>query len=289
MAFWNRRKKQAPPPSVPPSFPTVEPVSSPPPPSEPPKRLLSYQVANLQGVGTRPRQEDGFAFVNAMDVAEMKRSGLLAIVADGMGGMRDGRVASQTAISVMKAGFQALDRSGSIPEQLEESVIQAGREVYRTLGGDGGSTAVVCLFYNEQLYFTSVGDSGLYLLREGTLLRLNLEHNVRNERFLETIRQGSMDPEIAREDPEAAALTQFLGMGGAVRADSLRRPMHLHDGDLLLLCSDGVDGTLTEAQMLACLGEASPEAMCQALERAILEENRQYQDNYTALIVRCGY
>ena len=55
----------------------------------PPERLLSYQVANLQGIGTRERQEDSFAFVNALDVTEMRRKGLLAIVADVMGGLNN--------------------------------------------------------------------------------------------------------------------------------------------------------------------------------------------------------
>ena len=59
------------------------------------ERLLSYQVANLQGRGTRERQEDSFAFANALDVTEILRRGLLAVVADGMGGLKDGREVSQ--------------------------------------------------------------------------------------------------------------------------------------------------------------------------------------------------
>lgn len=273
MAFWNRRRKK----QTAPREQTAQ------------ERLLSYQVANLQGIGNRQRQEDAFAFVNAMDVTEMKRGGLLAVVADGMGGMRDGKVASETAIASIKADFQAMDRQGDLAGQLRDSVLAAGQKVFQALGGDGGSTVVACLFYEEQLSYASVGDSFLWLLRDGQLLRLNRAHNVRQERWLETIRSGSMDPEPARADNEAEALTQFLGMDGLEDVDCLRRPLRLRDGDLFLLCSDGVAGVLTEETLRACLGEGTPEQICAALENAILLENRRFQDNYTALVIRCGY
>ena len=289
MAFWNKRRKQA---DAPPTQ-TEKTVSPPAPASAPagprPERLLSYQVANLQGVGTRARQEDSFAFINAVDVLEMKRSGLLAVVADGMGGMRDGKVASETAISSLRTWFQSLDRAGDIPSQMETGLRDANRVVYQTLGGDGGSTAVVCLLYQETLYFASTGDSGLYLLRDGQLLRLNREHNVKHRSYLETILAGSMDPVPAREEEEAPALTSFLGMEELAEVDLLRRPMKLHDGDLLLICSDGVDGVLSRETILDCLSRSTPGEMCAALDQAVIQENKRFQDNYTALVLRCGY
>lgn len=257
--------------------------------AQPPRRLISYRIGNLQGVGSRERQEDSFAFVNAMDVTEMRRSGLLAVVADGMGGMRDGKVASEAVIASLREDFlKRLDRGGDIAGQLCDSVLRAGERVFHTLDGDGGSTVVACMFYEEQLWFASVGDSFLWLLRDGELLRLNREHNVMTERWAETIRRGGMDPEPGREDPEKAALTQFLGMDLVDDVDFLRRPMKLHDGDVLLLCSDGVGGVLTEETVRACLSNGVPEEMCAALERAVMLANNPYQDNFTALVIQCG-
>ena len=214
---------------------------------------------------------------------------MLAVVADGMGGMRDGRVASETVISSIKADFQAMDRSGDLAGQLRRSVITAGRKVFDILGGDGGSTIVACVFYEEQLYCASVGDSFAYLYRDGQLLRLNREHNVQSEDYLEMIRSGGLDPDPARDDPEGPALTGFLGMENLREVDDLRRPLKLHDGDLLLLCSDGVAGVLSEDTMVSCLRKNTLEEMSIALDQAVQNENRRYQDNYTALIVRCGY
>ena len=273
MAFWNkRRKKQAVPQTIPPQ-----------------ERLLSYRVANLQGIGTRQNQEDAFAFVNAVDVTEMKRKGLLALVADGMGGMEGGKRASETVIAAMKDAFGGLDRQGNLAEALKESVISAGQKVFELLNGRGGSTLVACLIYEEQLYYASVGDSYLYLLRDGELLRMNRPHNVRQDLWLESIHCDSMDPEPACANKEADALTQFLGMEDIEDVDYLHRPLTLREGDLFLLCSDGVAGVLTEAEISACLQGDTPDQMCSKLEQAVLAQNRKYQDNYTALIIRCGY
>lgn len=255
--------------------------------AEPAVHRLSYQVANLQGMGARGRQEDSFTFVNALDVTMISEKGLLAVAADGMGGMKDGKLASESVIASLKEDFSSLDYEENLAEQLRESVLCAGETVYEQLGGDGGSTAVVCMIYDEQLYFVSVGDSFLYLQREGQLYRMNREHNLLHQRYLQAIRAGSMDPAPAQQSEEKAALTQFLGMETLDDVDYLRRPFPLQSGDVLLLCSDGVGGVLTQEDILSCLSCPAPEEMCAEIERRIQQENRMYQDNYTALVIRC--
>lgn len=254
-----------------------------------PLRLLSYRVANLQGVGSRARQEDSFTFVNAMDVTQMRENGLLAIMADGMGGMQDGKAASETAIASLRADFLAMDRAGDIPAQLRESALRASERVCGLLGGEGGSTLILCLFYREHLWFACVGDSSLFLLREGQLCTLNRQHNVLTERYLDTIRAKRMDPGYARGDPEKHALTQFLGMHGMDEVDVLLRPLPLHNGDRFLLCSDGVADMVPKDLLQKCMEKESPDAVCASIEQAVLAANNPYQDNYTALFVQCGY
>ena len=254
-----------------------------------PKRLLSYEVGNMQGVGSRQRQEDSFAFINAVDVSAMKKDGLCAIVADGMGGMRDGRIASETAITSLRWDSASMSRKGDIPSQMKEAALSAGAKVFEALEGDGGSTLVLTLFYDEQFYFVSIGDSYLYLLRDGALLRLNEEHNVLHREYLKTIHGGSMNPAAARANEEAAALTSFLGMDEIEFIDVLKKPMKIHNGDVFLLCSDGVAGVISEEKIRECLTLGTPQEMCRAMEEAVLAEQKPYQDNYTALVVRCGY
>lgn len=248
---------------------------------------LRYQVANLQGIGTRERQEDSFTFVNALDEQLYNDCGLMFAVCDGMGGMKGGKIASETAINSLRNFFAGMDRSGKIAKQLKESIFTASEEVERFLDGDGGSTVVVGVIFHEQLYFASLGDSGLYLKRDEKLYRLNIEQNICHQRYLEHIRDGIFDPKACREDPESEALVQFLGMPVISDVDCSVRPMYLQKGDVLLVCSDGVDGVLKDDEILDALCYQSGQEACRQIEQRIVEHAAPNQDNYTALIIKC--
>ncbi|MCH5268470.1 MAG: serine/threonine-protein phosphatase [Lachnospiraceae bacterium] len=258
-------------------------------PQAPAPRYLSYEAANLQGIGRRRRQEDAFAFVNVLDVTEIQKNGLLFMVADGMGGMKDGSLASGTVIAGMKECFSRMDRSGDLALQLRDSVFQVGEKVLQVLGGDGGSTLVACIVFQEELYFASVGDSFLYLARGGQLFRLNREHTLQQQTYMESIRRGIINPSKVDVGPEAPALTQFMGMNGMSEVDYFRVPLPVQDGDVFLVCSDGVGGVLSEQTILSCITSESPQDACQAMEREIIAQGRTNQDNYTALVVKCVY
>lgn len=73
--------------------------------ANPTKRLLSYQFANMQGIGRRNRQEDAFSQMNVMDVKKIRKEGILFVICDGMGGMADGKMASETAVRSIRASF----------------------------------------------------------------------------------------------------------------------------------------------------------------------------------------
>lgn len=255
----------------------------------PKRKMLTYQAANLQGIGTRERQEDGFAIINALDVMEIKKNGLLFAVCDGMGGMRDGKLASETALTSIRNTFAAMDREQDMAGQLRDGIYRAAEEVKRKLEGDGGSTVVAGIIFKEKLYYASVGDSFLYLKRDSNLYRLNMEHNIRNQLYLESIRWGEMDPEPGRESEEAAALTQFLGMIGFSDVDCSVKPLPLKEGDVLLACSDGVGGVLDEEEIRNALNLISAQAMCRQMEQGIIAHAEINQDNYTAVVVKCLY
>ncbi len=255
----------------------------------PPLRLLTYRAANMQGIGTRGRQEDSFGFANAVDVTEMRRKGLLAVLADGMGGMEDGKLVSENAVAAILSAFGEMDREGDLSRQLEECILRTGQQLYAYFHGRGGTTLIACIFFKEQLYWASVGDSFLYLLREGGLYRLNQEHNYRTQLYLEAVRDGQLDPSQANADPDGHRLSRFLGMDGLEELDRSVRPMPLQDGDVLLLCSDGVGGVLSEDAVRACLETRNPSLACAKLDEMVRAAARRSQDNYTALVVSCGY
>ena len=273
------RKKRVPP-AVIESTKTVPPVN-------PIGGSMGFALANLQGLGTREAQEDSFAFGNALDAEAIAKGGLLAVVADGMGGMSSGKAASETAVSAVMKAFPGFDLQGDIPAQLNAALSAASDAVFDRLKESGGTTMVLALIYEEKLWFSSVGDSFLFLLRDRQLLQLNRCQTIFNDVCLESIRAGELTAEAAKQNPEKHAITQFIGMESLEEIDSLLRPLRLQAGDVLLACSDGIGGVLTEACIEECLSHGGPEDMCAALNAEIRRQNLKFQDNYTALVVQC--
>lgn len=247
---------------------------------------LSYQVANLQMIGTRENQEDSFAVINSMDVTEIIRSGLFGIVADGMGGMRDGKLISEAAVTEFITLFHSLDRSGDIPVQLYEGVIDINRELFDKFKGMGGTTAVIVMLYNERLYWASIGDSAIFLKRDGGLFRLNKEHTYLNQLYMEELYSETVDKEAADSDVDGVRLSGFLGIDKLDEVDYNIKPFLLRPGDTFLLCSDGISGVLPDEEILGALCYDPPEA-CARLNDAVVRKGNPNQDNYTGLIIQC--
>lgn len=249
--------------------------------------MMRYEVGNLQGVGARQRQEDSFTAVNALDEEKYRTLGLMFAVCDGMGGMKDGKIASETAVTCFRNSFNNMNRTGQIAMQLKESVLEASDEIAAILGGDGGSTVVMGIIFHEQLYYASVGDSFLYLYREGNLYRLNHEQTVCQTLYLENVRDGITEFDSCRNNPEAVALQQFLGMPGLTEVDCSVRPLNLRKNDIILACSDGVGGVVTEEEIIESLQWPTAQDKCRRLEEYLIEHANPNQDNYTAFIVKC--
>lgn len=257
-------------------------------PTPQPEPVISRGYGSLQGLGKRSSQQDWFLALNVREPEAAEKQGILLLVADGMGGMQGGAEASETTARFIEGGFRSMDMQGNIAGQLLSAVLGANEAVYSKLGGEGGSTLVACVIYRDQLYFASVGDSGLYLLRGDQLSRLNREQNIENLEYLMSIRRGSADPEGENLGLSKAALSHFVGMPQLDEVDFLRRPLRLQPGDVLLLCSDGVDGSLPDDVLTACLKAGSPEECCMQLERQIAAADLPHQDNYTGLVFRIG-
>ncbi len=252
------------------------------------KRGLEYQTAVVHEVGRRERQEDSFSLVNFHNNESQKQRGILAVVADGMGGMQGGKLASDTVTGFLSHSFS---QSPSITEPtawLKSQMFQANEQVYRLLNGFGGSTVVCCLIQQDKLWFACVGDSFLYLLRKDELSRLNQIHTVLQREYMSEIQAGSVDPTQARQHQEAESLTSFLGMPDIDTIDMLLAPFLLKPGDILLLCSDGVGDVLEETEIQWCMQQGNAEAVAKALHQQIISKSNLYQDNFTALVIQCA-
>lgn len=250
-------------------------------------RCLSYQCAAVQGIGTREQQEDAWTLVNTSDVTQAKKMGILAVVADGMGGMTNGALASCTGIRVLTDDFQKMNRYLPLEVQLTGAVKHAAGEVYSLLHGKGGSTMIACMIYNEQLYYAGVGDSFLYLLRNGNLIRINREQNVLHQAYLEWIQDGVVNTSVKQGIMQPHAVTCFLGANPLDEVDCLHRAMPLENGDTLLLCSDGIGGVLSSEEIKMCISMPDANAGVTALKQAVLSKGHRHQDNFTGIVIRC--
>ncbi len=250
-------------------------------PSHPPeggRAPIPFEVEKLHEQGARKSQQDSF-FVSPAG------GRMLAVVADGMGGLTDGDKVSQTAVTAMANGFY--NAQGS-PEQVLLSLLeQANRAVNVLLGSDGlrhsGSTVVAGLIENNAFHYLSVGDSRICLFRDGALYQLNREHVYRNELYTDAV-NGLCAFQEAEQHPKGGGLTSYLGMGELKYVDIPAQAVAVREGDVFILMSDGVYNALTEYELTAAL--SAPGSAADALQAAIQAKGYANQDNYTAVVMR---
>ena len=245
--------------------------------------FTGIQVGKLHQLGDRDSQQDCLA-VSPAELYESK--GLLAVVADGMGGLSDGDKMSQTAASVMMNGFMA-SREAS-PELILALTAEANQAVNRLLGpgnqGRSGSTLVAGIVSDGNFSYVSVGDSRICLYRQGILTQLNREHIYRNELRVQAI-NGLGTLWDAGTHPKAAGLTSYLGMGNLKYVDIPAEPLRVCAGDKIILMSDGVYNAMTLPELEAALALPAQQA-ADTIGAGIQAKAYRHQDNYTAVILQ---
>lgn len=242
-------------------------------------------IGKVHGIGARENQQDAFGI---SDTAEkvVAEKGLLLVLADGMGGMCDGEKASMAAVISCLDYFEQYKMQEEIREELLEMLYQANRQVQIELkenAGSGGSTAIAVVLRDQKVSWVSVGDSRLYLFRDGCLHQLNREHNYAAT-LEKMVQRGEMSKDEAMSHPQRRALTSFLGLNELIDIDSNETEMILEKGDRLLLMSDGVFGTLSEQEIEETM-KYSAEKAAMYLGIRIENKKRPNQDNYTALVI----
>jgi PPM family protein phosphatase len=205
----------------------------------------------------------------------------LFAVADGMGGARAGEVASAIVVDTFAEG---LPGTGSDEERLAAAVREANVRIHERASAEAdragmGTTVTAAYVGDDGVAVAHVGDSRAYRLRDGELDRLTHDHSL----VAELVRRGKLTEAEAEEHPQKSVITRALGPEGAVEVDTHTHPAR--DGDLYLLCSDGLTGMVPEdriAELLA--GAGTLEAAGQALIREA--NDRGGRDNITVVLFR---
>ena len=247
-------------------------------------------TAGDQIQGGRDYQEDEFAITLLTgDRADGDR--LLLVLADGMGGHAGGQVASQTVVRAFWDGFR--QPATDIAANLNAGVRAANEAVRARQQADPalsemGSTLVAALVRDAHLYWASVGDSLLWVFRNGRLTRLNADHSMR-PLLLDLVELGRMTEEEVLHDPRVHQLRSAI-MGEEIPlVDIAANGYPLEADDVVLLASDGLE-TLSEAEMEALLTQHGndAQALVAALLEAVTEAGKAHQDNTTVLAYRVG-
>lgn len=250
-----------------------------------PGGITQIKIGKLHAQGAREYQQDCFA---VSDAALIRSHGLLAIVADGMGGLEDGDKVSIATVETILGAFPYL-RQESPDRQLLTLAQQAVQQVNKLLGPEGyrksGSTLVMGLLKNDRFSFLTMGDSHIYLLRDGALMLLNREHIFRNELVLRAV-NGEISMQEAYADERGDGLVSFIGMGPIKYIDMPAEPVAVRPGDKFILMSDGIYNALEPDELCAALAGEAEEAV-QRLNELIASKGYFNQDNYTGIILQC--
>lgn len=237
-----------------------------------------------QDIGARESQQDSYC------VSAVPGKGTLAVVADGMGGLQNGAEVSGIVTYVFKECFEKNVFEGSGELELLQMLQTANKHVCEYIesvgGSQSGSTVVATYIAGDRLYYISVGDSHIYLMRNGHLLQMNREHTYAYE-LDERVVRGQISLESALTDRERKCLTSYVGMTSIEHVDRNAVPVQLCKGDKLLLASDGVFGTLSDQEMENALSLETPKAAAEALEKLVKTKQKRGQDNSTSVVVFC--
>jgi PPM family protein phosphatase len=243
------------------------------------------EVASLSDVGCqRENNEDALSYWEPQNEDQFRQKGRLAMVADGMGGYDGGQEASRLAVDTIREAYDhdsALDPRDSLLNgfRLAHERIRQYADAHPEFHGMG-TTCTAIAINDFRLYFAHVGDSRLYLLREGEISRLTRDHSYVGR----LVESGVLSSDEAEHHPQRHILTAALGAGGEVIADAPDNPMQLQSGDVLVLCTDGLWGLVQETEILELAGKHKAPAACAELVK--LARQRGGPDNITLQVLR---
>ncbi len=202
------------------------------------------------------------------------------LVADGMGGHAGGDFASQTLV----AKIAAIDRnlpSSEIMKSMRTAILEAHyailEEADRRGGGAIGTTAVGIVLSDPHFVCLWVGDSRLYHVRNGKMIQLSKDHSLVND----LLESGQITPEQAENHPHGNVITRAVGVGETLEIDKLRGTYE--PGDRFLLCSDGLNGFVTDEVISQYMTTAPMETVCSELIE--LAKKGGGRDNITAIVI----
>jgi len=238
----------------------------------------------LSDVGKkRLHNEDSCIFCAPQDMALLYDRGLLFAVADGMGGASAGELASRLALHTLIEEYYA-EKTGVIPERLTESLQAANSRIFAEAEKNPefrgmGTTVSAVVIHGSSAYVGQVGDSRVYLKRtERKIFQITDDHSL----VAEQVRNGYISVQEARNHSLKNLITRAVGIKDTVDSDLFS--LRLQEGDLILICSDGLSNMLDDNEISSVLTSESVQSAVRVLIGKALAKGGS--DNITAVLLR---
>lgn len=254
-----------------------------------PPRAYAYSYSII---GNRRSQQD-YCIVTERSFPErlVRERGCFAIVCDGMGGMRGGERASRLCAEILSNEFHM--RRYESPAAFYRTLIPHADSAVAMLADEegnrlGGGTTLVSVIVKEGvIYYASVGDSRIYIYRDGKLTQLTRDHNYLL-RLMERVKNGELSAEEAMNDRQKEALISYIGMGtGPDIVDVNDAGIQARVGDIIILCSDGLYKALSSEEIAAVIAKNkdNPEMLPQELISTAFSKKHIRHDNITVAVM----
>lgn len=241
--------------------------------------MIQFEKGSANRLGDRNKNEDRGLFME-------KDGALLLVVADGMGGHEGGEKASQEVVNCFQENFEAQDIPIHNPHKFLEMVMREAHYNIARLGSNEDppyyprTTCIACLVQDNQAYWAHLGDSRLYLLRDGAVAERTRDHTYIEELFQNRV----ISEEEMQGHPMRNYVTYCLGGPNELPPVSNGHAI-LNPGDLIILCSDGLWGALNIEEIENLNGMALDTAINRLAEQAE-QISHPRSDNITAIGVR---
>lgn len=244
---------------------------------------LAVQAVLRTDVGLiRSENQDFGAFTSPQEERDSQPGGRLLIVADGMGGHRGGATASRLATETVREQYLNSETK-DVGEALREALIRANARVFSEAQGNPdlrgmGTTTSALVLRDSQGWLGHVGDSRIYRVRSGVIEQLTDDHSL----VASMVREGLLTAKEAETHPRRNVLQRSLGVGEQVEID-IRGPFEVIEGDLFIICSDGLHGLVKQEE----LGEIAALPLQQAADECVRRTlERGAPDNVTVIVAK---
>ncbi|WP_127478569.1 PP2C family protein-serine/threonine phosphatase [Sulfurivermis fontis] len=243
---------------------------------------MHYETGVANHLGNRNSNQDRF------DIVETDE-GVLLVLADGMGGHIGGEIAAQALVDIARDRYLNSTRPVAQPGRFLTAIIQATHDALVSYAAEQGSdnipgtTAVLCLVQNGQIDWAHVGDSRLYLFRDGLPVFRTTDHSYVEQLYQQgIIRRSEQDTH-----PRRNHITQCIGALPQAPEVEVGKGKKLRVGDIVLLCSDGLWGALDDAQLgLMLRQEGSLDEVLEHMAMRAEQISYPHSDNISVIALR---